>query len=148
LVGALLILGQQYRFTDGALLAPGYTWSGLMAAVLGAANPTATILTSFFFSSLQIGGFSMERSLGLPAVITWILQSLIILYLAVRPAFFKRPDAMINMFTAQVIDLMTPVLLAALAGTLCERAGVFNIALEGKMLVGAFVAIAASIAFG
>jgi len=55
---------------------------------------------------------------------------------------------MINMLTAQVIDLMTPVLLAALAGVLCERAGIFNIALEGKMLMGAFVAIAASIAFG
>jgi len=91
LVGALLILGQQYRFTDAALLAPGYTWSGLMAAVLGGSNPIATIITSFFFSALQIGGFSMERVLGLPAVITWILQSLIILCLAARPAFFKRP---------------------------------------------------------
>ena len=55
---------------------------------------------------------------------------------------------MLNMLLSQVLDLMTPVLLAAMAGTLCERAGVFNIALEGKMLVGAFAAVAASIAFG
>ncbi len=55
---------------------------------------------------------------------------------------------MIDMLVSQVLDLMTPVLLAAMAGALCERAGVFNIALEGKMLVGAFVAVAASIAFG
>src|SRR6478752_4207356 len=55
---------------------------------------------------------------------------------------------MLNMLLSQVLDLMTPVLLAAMAGTLCERAGVFNIALEGKMLVGAFVAVAASVAFG
>lgn len=55
---------------------------------------------------------------------------------------------MINMLLSQVLDLMTPVLLAAMAGALCERAGVFNIALEGKMLVGAFVAVATSIAFG
>ena len=55
---------------------------------------------------------------------------------------------MINMLLSQVLDLMTPVLLAAMAGALCERAGVFNIALEGKMLVGAFVAVATSVAFG
>ncbi|MFE0013397.1 ABC transporter permease [Mesorhizobium sp. NPDC059054] len=55
---------------------------------------------------------------------------------------------MLNMLLSQVLDLMTPVLLAAMAGALCERAGVFNIALEGKMLVGAFVAVATSIALG
>jgi simple sugar transport system permease protein len=54
----------------------------------------------------------------------------------------------INMLLSQVLDLMTPVLLAAMAGALCERAGVFNIALEGKILVGAFVAVATSIAVG
>ncbi len=36
---------------------------------------------------------------------------------------------MIDMLVSQVLDLMTPVLLAAMAGALCERAGVFNIAL-------------------
>ncbi len=41
----------------------------------------------------------------------------------------------------------TPILLAALGGALCQRAGVFNIALEGLMLVGAFAAVAGSYAF-
>ncbi|MDF2372097.1 MAG: ABC transporter permease [Rhizobiaceae bacterium] len=35
----------------------------------------------------------------------------------------------------------TPVLLAAIGSALCERAAVFNIALEGMMLVGAFAAV-------
>ncbi len=37
-----------------------------------------------------------------------------------------------------------PLLLAALGGLLCERAGIFNIALEGLMLTGAFAAVAGS----
>ncbi len=39
---------------------------------------------------------------------------------------------------------MIPILLAALGGMICERAGVFQIALEGIMLAGAFAAVAGS----
>ena len=45
------------------------------------------------------------------------------------------------------VQAITPLLLAALAGSLCAQAGVFNIALEGQMLVGAFAAVAGSFHF-
>jgi simple sugar transport system permease protein len=47
-------------------------------------------------------------------------------------------------FFDQAVLGITPILLAALAGTLSERVGLFNIALEGQMLVGAFAAVAGS----
>ena len=43
---------------------------------------------------------------------------------------------------ASMIRIATPLALMALGGLLCQRAGVFNIALEGFALIGAFAAIA------
>ncbi len=42
------------------------------------------------------------------------------------------------------IRLATPIILGALAGCLCERAGVINIAIEGQFIAGAFFASVAS----
>lgn len=47
-------------------------------------------------------------------------------------------------FVAAVLTSAAPVLYAALGGALCGRAGVFNIALEGQLLWGAFTAVAVS----
>lgn len=44
-------------------------------------------------------------------------------------------------FLASVPRFVTAILLAALGGAICERAGVFNIGLEGMMLTGAFFAV-------
>ena len=40
--------------------------------------------------------------------------------------------------------LIAPILLAALGGLLCDRVLIFNMALEGNMLLGAFTAVAVS----
>ena len=45
---------------------------------------------------------------------------------------------------SSAITSLTPILFAALAGALCQRAGVFNIALEGTLLIGCFGAVAGS----
>ncbi len=42
------------------------------------------------------------------------------------------------------LEAAVPILLAALGGLLCARVGIFNIALEGKLLTGAFVGVAGS----
>lgn len=44
---------------------------------------------------------------------------------------------------ASTLRMVSPILLAALGGLITERAGIFNIALEGLMLMGAFWAVVA-----
>ncbi len=45
---------------------------------------------------------------------------------------------------AATLRIATPLILASLGGALCLKAGVFNIALEGLMLTGAFLAVVLS----
>jgi ABC-type uncharacterized transport system permease subunit len=90
LVGALIVLGSQFRFQDGALISPGYTWSGLMAALLAGGDPIGAIGAGVFFAALQTGGFAMQRETSIPRVLTMVLQAIIILFLAIRHAFGRR----------------------------------------------------------
>jgi ABC-type uncharacterized transport system permease subunit len=90
LVGAILVLGAQFRFTDGALLSPGYTWSGLMAALLAGGEPVGAIAAGLAFAALQSGGFAMQRETSVPRVLTMVLQALIILFVAARHGLARR----------------------------------------------------------
>lgn len=57
-------------------------------------------------------------------------------------------DGLLSVFDTELlaaaVRMTTPILLAALGGLLCSRAGTTNIALEGFMLIGAFCAVAGS----
>jgi simple sugar transport system permease protein len=84
----------------------------------------------------------------------------IALYVLVGVAFFvgfivwsyadqalERPLVIINPLPG-TIRLATPLVFGALAGCLCERSGVINIAIEGQFLMGAFFAsVASSLAY-
>ncbi|MEI2714602.1 MAG: ABC transporter permease [Nocardioides sp.] len=81
-----------------------------------------------------------------------------LVYLAVGVAFFvgfiiwnyadqtETSLAIVNPLPG-TIRLSTPLVLGALAGVMCERAGVINIAIEGQLLMGAFFASVASSLF-
>ncbi|RCW71922.1 ABC transporter permease [Saliterribacillus persicus] len=45
------------------------------------------------------------------------------------------------------LRMMAPLLLAGLGGAICARVGIFNVGLDGLMLMGAFLGIAANVLF-
>nr|WP_245695433.1 ABC transporter permease [Streptomyces antibioticus] len=90
LVGAIGVLSFPYRFVDGSLTAPGYTWTGLTAALLATAAPLGTVVASFFFAVLQVGGLAMERTTEVPRELTQVLQAIVIVFLAARLRFPSR----------------------------------------------------------
>ncbi|RUX63694.1 ABC transporter permease, partial [Mesorhizobium sp. M7A.F.Ca.US.014.04.1.1] len=55
-------------------------------------------------------------------------------------------DKLINVaLIAATLRTTAPILLVALGGSFTTKAGIFNIGLEGQMLVGAFFAVLGSI---
>ncbi len=83
LSGALIVLGPPYRFVDGALTAPGYTFTAVAAVLLASARPVVVPLTVALLTILQVGGQGMEREAGVPSQLTQIVQGLIIVIVAV-----------------------------------------------------------------
>ncbi|WP_208350674.1 ABC transporter permease [Pseudaestuariivita rosea] len=61
--------------------------------------------------------------------------------------FFEIFDISLQVFDS-TIRLATPLLLACLAGLFSERAGIFDIGLEGKMLIAAFMSAAVAYVSG
>jgi general nucleoside transport system permease protein len=90
LIGAMVVTSVPFRYIDGALVVPGYTWTGLLAALLARAHPLGTVAAGVFFAALQVGGFGMERETEVPRELSSILQATVIVILAAAVAATAR----------------------------------------------------------
>jgi simple sugar transport system permease protein len=90
LIGAMVVTSVPYRFIDGALVVPAYTWTGLLAALLARAHPLGAVAAGIFFAALQVGGFGMERETEVPRELSSILQATVIVILAATVAATAR----------------------------------------------------------
>ena len=76
----------------------------------------------------------------------WLLVLLVPFVAVTLAALLNGTPAILTNVLSGTLELAAPITMGALAGILSERSGMLNIALEGKMLVGACVAsVAASV---
>jgi simple sugar transport system permease protein len=78
--GAGEILGVHRRFIDG--FSPGYGWDGLAVALVGGLHPVGVLMAAVMFGALRNGGMTMSRTAGVPLDIIFLIQALVILYVA------------------------------------------------------------------
>ena len=85
-----------------------------------------------------LGGLQIAR--GFKKYTTWILGVIILFFISCFLTW-AAADKSLNLAGLLITTLgkSIPITLGAMAGIICERAGVWNIAIEGMMLMGAMV---------
>jgi simple sugar transport system permease protein len=111
------------------------------AAPTAYAMGAATLLLAGLRGAVDLG--KRTRHVVLAAVLVFFVISV----LCWADAGNLIPLNLVNLFQA-TLTTSIPIILGAMAGCLCERSGVINIAIEGQLLVGAFTAAMVASAFG
>lgn len=80
LAGAIMILGEQWYVTTG--FSSGYGFDGLVAGLLSRGSIPGVLLAAVFFGFLRSGGLSMEMMSGVPSAVVFIIQGLVVIFIA------------------------------------------------------------------
>ena len=77
LAGVSEVAGIQNRLTGG--LSPGYGYTGIVVATLGALTMPGVVLAALFLGDLTVGASSAARSLGIPSQLGAVVQGVLLL---------------------------------------------------------------------
>ncbi|MFP5346076.1 MAG: ABC transporter permease [Actinomycetes bacterium] len=83
LAGAFQILGTERALTGG--VSAGIGFDAITVALLGRGNPFGIVLAGLLFGALKAGGVTMQARTGTPIDLVFVVQSLIVLFIAAPP---------------------------------------------------------------
>ena len=79
LAGAIEVTGVTYSLYEN--LSPGYGYTAIAVALVGALDPALTVLSGVLFGALEAGASAMQRDAGIPSVLASVVEASIILLL-------------------------------------------------------------------
>ncbi len=171
-----VVMGEAERLVLDFVEGAGFV--GIAVALMGRSHPVGVVLAALLFGALYQGGAELQFEMpAISREMVVVIQALVILFtgaldnmvrmpmqavflsLAPRPTGREPAEDpgevstdMDSLTILQILDstvrLATPLLLACLAGLYSERAGVFDIGLEGKILASAFFSAAVAFTSG
>jgi len=138
---ALLILGAFGGVGGDAQSQFDLNTSGVAVQLPPLVVPSAPAIYAMASICAFLGAIQLTRGWGSRNTAVAILALVVIAAFLVWAASGRSMN-LVGVFQATV-QRATPIVFAALAGVMCERAGVVNIAIEGMLLTGAFVSAVA-----
>jgi len=134
MIGAVIILLSQFYFPEETLSKLRFQKLGTL--VLQADNSFLLMGVLIFFTGILCFLFVEKQKIVL-SISSTIVAILVIISILLWIGTIKRYDVI--GLANQSLRLATPIGLGALAGIMCERSGVINIAIEGMMLTAACI---------
>lgn len=149
-IAAIMFLLASARVSAGKITYLRITYPGAAVAAPPLVDiPLPTIITIGIICALLVGvgiWLFIRQPAHLTPVYMGALIFSVIFIILIWAGAGNRID-MVDML-ARMVRLATPIALGAMAGILCERSGVTNIAIEGLMLMGACVGFIAALLTG
>ena len=150
--GASHALGQVHKFSDG--FSAGYGFTGMAVALLARNSALGIVFGAILFGALASAGTTIQLVFRYSSGYRQCDRghSHDLCRGGTRQADLVAQGEKTMTLAAQIlattIILTTPILLAAIGGLVNRQGGIVNIALEAKMIAGAFIAIVVSSATG
>jgi simple sugar transport system permease protein len=88
LAGAVEVAGVTYSLYEN--LSPGYGYTAIAVALVGALHPLLTAASAVFFGALEAGAAAMQRDAGVPSVLATVVEAALILLLLAAAAIRAR----------------------------------------------------------
>jgi simple sugar transport system permease protein len=76
LAGGVEVSGVSYALFQN--LSPGYGFTGIAVALLGALNPLGVVLSGTLMGALEAGAGAMQRDAGIPSVAVYVVEAAIL----------------------------------------------------------------------
>ncbi len=77
LAGGMEVTGVTFALFQN--LSPGFGFTGIAVALLARLNPVGIIVTGVLFAALETGAAAMQRDAGVPSVVVYVVEAVIIL---------------------------------------------------------------------